>query len=249
MVQEPSAAIIIIGNEILSGRTLDKNTQHIAESLTKLGIVLEEVRIIPDQENRIIETVNQLRQHVNYVFTTGGIGPTHDDITTPSIAKAFGVPVVRNKEAADALTQKYESEGKLNEYRLKMADVPEGADLIANPISIAPGYRMENVFVLAGIPAIMQVMFDHVIPHLKTGSPIHSKSISGYILEGDIAEILGDLQKQYHDVEIGSYPFVKDKGPGTTLVFRSTNEKSLILAYEQLKTVLHRQQYHIIKEE
>lgn len=249
MAEAPTAVILIIGNEILSGRTLDKNTQYIAQALVKLGIILQEVRIIPDIESVIIDTINQVRKSANYVFTTGGIGPTHDDITTLSVAKAFGTSVVRDPTAEKALTNKYESLGKLNESRLRMADVPKGAELIPNPISIAPGYRIENVFVLAGIPSIMQVMFDHVIPHLETGSPIHSKSVSGYFVEGDIAEPLGALQTRYPDVDMGSYPFVKEKGPGTSLVLRSTDSDRLTEAYNELKSTLQSMQCNITDEE
>ena len=229
------SALIIIGNEILSGRTQDANLNYLAKQLTALGIQLSEVRAIRDDMEEIVSSVNSLRKRYDYVFTTGGIGPTHDDITCESIAKAFGRKYVLNLKAKKILEDYYDgSSNKLNEARLRMAHTPEGALLVDNPISKAPGFIVENVIVLAGIPAVMRAMFESVAPTLRTGRRILSKSISVMTGEGDIASVVTDIQLKWDSVEIGSYPFVKDGNYGTSLVLRSSNIKILELAYEEL---------------
>src|SRR5687768_12167768 len=215
----PSACLIVIGNEILSGRTQDKNLAWIARELSEIGIPLSEARFIPDTRQIIIDTVNTLRRQFTYIFTTGGIGPTHDDITTECIAAAFGVPITRNKEAEAILTRHYGKEN-LNSSRLKMADLPEGATLIHNPVSAAPGFCMENVFVMAGVPSIMQAMFADIKHSLKGGARILSRTVSVYITEGVIAERLAAIQHAAPDIEIGSYPFMRQHRLGTSLVAR-----------------------------
>jgi molybdenum cofactor synthesis domain-containing protein len=220
------AALIIIGNEILSGRTKDKNLAYLAEWLNEIGIQLYEVRVIRDDENEIIDCVNLLRRKYNYVFTTGGIGPTHDDITTESIAKAFNVELETNPEALKIL-QSYYKEGELNEARLKMTLLPKGAELVENPVTKAPGFKMENVFVMAGIPSIMQGMLEGAKAFLKIGNKMTSKSIDVFMPESYVAEELSKMQDNYPEVEIGSYPFNKEGQFGTSLVMRSANLDTL----------------------
>jgi molybdenum cofactor synthesis domain-containing protein len=222
------AALIIIGNEILSGRTKDKNLAYLAEWLNEIGIQLYEVRVIRDDENEIIDCVNLLRRKYNYVFTTGGIGPTHDDITTESIAKAFNVKLETNPEALKIL-QSYYKEGELNEARLKMTLLPKGAELVENPVTKAPGFKMENVFVMAGIPSIMQGMLEGAKIFLKIGNKMTSKSIDVFMPESYVAEELSKIQDNYPEVEIGSYPFNKEGQFGTSLVMRSANLNTLEL--------------------
>jgi molybdenum cofactor synthesis domain-containing protein len=216
---EVTAALLIIGNEILSGRTQDANLQYIALGLNESGIRLKEVRVVSDDEGAIIEAVNALRVAYDYVFTTGGIGPTHDDITTASIAKAFGVPVHRDQRTVDALARVIGPEN-LNEARLRMADVPDGAVLIENSVSRVPGYAVENVHVLAGVPRIMQAMFDGIRPRLKGGHKILSKNVTLHTSEGTIAAGLTGIQERRPDVEIGSYPFDGNGVFGTVIVVR-----------------------------
>ena len=205
-----TAAIVVIGNEVLSGRTQDVNVQFLALGLGKLGISLDEVRIIADVEDEIVAAVNRLRGKYDYVFTTGGIGPTHDDITTAAVSKAFGRDMIRNPEAEAILLANYKPED-VTEARMKMADTPAGDDvvLIQNPVSKAPGYQIENVFVMAGVPRIMQAMFDDLKSRLKGGEPVSSRSIDAFIPEGLVAGPLGEVQNQFPDIEIGSYPFVR----------------------------------------
>ena len=216
------AALIIIGNEILSGRTKDKNLAYLAEWLNEIGIQLYEVRVIRDDEDEIIDCVNLLRKKFDYVFTTGGIGPTHDDITTESIAKAFDVELETNPEALKIL-QGYYKKGDLNEARLKMTLLPKGAELVENPVTKAPGFKMDNVFVMAGIPSIMQGMLEGARVFLETGTKMSSKSIDVFMPESFVATELSQIQDNYLNVEIGSYPFNKDGKFGTSLVMRSTD--------------------------
>ncbi len=215
-----TAALVIIGNEILSGRTHDKNLPHIAVELNKIGIQLREVRVVPDIEAEIVDAVNAVRARYDYVFTTGGIGPTHDDITTASIAKAFGVPVVRSAEA-EASLRAYIPAERVNAARLKMADVPQGATLVPNAVSAAPGFCMGNVYVMAGIPNIMQSMLAATIPYLKGGDSVGSLSVTTDLPEGTIADGLTAIQDKYPTVDIGSYPQFVNGKPQTTLVCRS----------------------------
>jgi molybdenum cofactor synthesis domain-containing protein len=220
------AALIIIGNEILSGRTKDKNLAYLAEWLNEIGIQLYEVRVIRDDEKEIIDCVNLLRKKFNYVFTTGGIGPTHDDITTESIAKAFDVELETNPEALKIL-QGYYKKGDLNEARLKMTLLPKGAQLVENPVTKAPGFKMDNVFVMAGIPSIMQGMLEGARVFLETGTKMSSKSIDVFMPESFVATELSQIQDNYLNVEIGSYPFNKDGKFGTSLVMRSADLEAL----------------------
>ena len=220
------AALIIIGNEILSGRTKDKNLAYLAEWLNEIGIQLYEVRVIRDDEDEIIDCVNLLRKKFDYVFTTGGIGPTHDDITTESIAKAFDVELETNPEALKIL-QGYYKKGDLNEARLKMTLLPKGAELVENPVTKAPGFKMDNVFVMAGIPSIMQGMLEGARVFLETGTKMSSKSIDVFMPESFVATELSQIQDNYLNVEIGSYPFNKDGKFGTSLVMRSADLEAL----------------------
>lgn len=231
------AALIIIGNEILSGRTQDKNLSYLANWLNEIGIQLSEVRVIRDEEKVIIDTVNHLRSEYDYVFTTGGIGPTHDDITSLSIARAFGVELEINNKAL-AILKEYYKDGELTEARMKMTMIPVGAELVDNPVSKAPGFKMDNVFVMAGIPSIMQGMLEGARRFLKGGDVVKSMSIDVFTPESNVAQALTDLQKKYNDVEIGSYPFSKDNRFGTTLVMRSSNEKRLHQCDEELKELM-----------
>ena len=220
------AALIIIGNEILSGRTQDKNLSYLANWLNEIGIQLSEVRIIRDEEGIIIETVNYLRKTYNYVFTTGGIGPTHDDITSLSIARAFNVDLEINDKALSILKEYYK-DSELTDARMKMTMMPKGAELVDNPISRAPGFKMENVFVMAGIPLIMQGMLEGARQYLKGGDVIKSSSVDVFTPESNVAEELAQLQNKFPNVEIGSYPFSKENKFGTSLVLRSKDEELL----------------------
>jgi molybdenum cofactor synthesis domain-containing protein len=224
----PTAAIIIIGNEVLSGRTQDSNTQYIARGLASRGIILGEVRVIPDIENVIVETVNSLRKNYSYVFTTGGIGPTHDDITSASISKAFGVPCTQHPEAYRRLKGFYDDRNEpLNDARARMTYTPQGANLIDNSISVAPGIIMENVYVMAGIPSICQSMFDSIKDSLAKGALIESASVKSNLIEGDIATELAAIQKHHPEVEIGSYPTKNGDQHMVEIVMRSTNPSAL----------------------
>ncbi len=204
------------------GRTQDANIQYIATGLNEAGVRLKEVRVIEDDEAAIIKTVNELRASHAYVFTTGGIGPTHDDITAECIAKAFGVPLLRDPRAVERLLRQIKPEN-LNEARLRMANIPEGADLIDNPVSHAPGFRIGNVHVMAGVPKIMQAMFDGIRGGLKGGRPMLSANVTIHMGEGAIADGLRRIQDGHGDVEIGSYPFSRDGKYGTVIVTRGTD--------------------------
>lgn len=223
----PTAAVLIIGNEILSGRTADANLNYIAQKLNEIGIRLVEARVIPDIEDRIVEAVNSLRTEVDYLLTTGGIGPTHDDITADSLGKAFGVPVVVHEEGRRRLAAYYTKPGELTEARLRMARVPEGAELIDNPVSIAPGFRIGNVYVMAGVPNIMRGMMDGIAANLRHGPQIHAITITGYVAESTIAEPLGVIAARYPQLDIGSYPWVRNTRWGTSLVTRGTERQAV----------------------
>ena len=231
------ASLIIIGNEILSGRTQDKNLSYLATWLNEIGIQLSEVRVIRDEEDEIIDTVNLLRKKYNYVFTTGGIGPTHDDITSESIAKAFKVDLETNHQAL-AILKEYYKDSELTEARLKMTKIPKGAELVENPVSKAPGFKIENVFVMAGIPKIMQGMLEGAKMHLSGGEPMNSESVDVFMPESFIAEELSNLQNKFKDVEIGSYPFVKDGKYGTSLVMRSSDKTKLSDCKSQMELMI-----------
>lgn len=228
-----TAALVVIGNEILSGRTQDANLAFLGRELNEVGIQLREARVVPDVEADIVEAVNACRARHDHVFTTGGIGPTHDDITAAAVAKALGRPLVRHPEAERRLRAYYPPE-KLNEARLKMADTPEGAELIDNPVSVAPGFRVENVHVLPGVPSILQAMFAGLKPRLRGGAPVLSRTVTVFCPEGEIAKPLGEIQARHPKVEIGSYPFMRQDRFGTSLVLRSSDAQALAAAAEEL---------------
>ena len=220
---QPTAALLVIGNEILSGRTQDANLAHIAQALGRVGIRLAEARVVRDDETAIADAVNALRAAWDHVFTTGGIGPTHDDITAAAVARAFGRPFGRNTEALRRLEAYYgDVQGELNEMRLRMADTPDPVDaLIDNPVSAAPGFRIANVYVLPGVPRIMQAMLDGVLAGLRGGPRLHVRTITVFRGEGDIAAELAQIQARHPEVEIGSYPFMRRGRFGTSIVFRA----------------------------
>jgi molybdenum cofactor synthesis domain-containing protein len=220
-----TAAIIIIGNEVLSGRTQDKNFAFIAERLESAGIDVREGATIPDDRQTIINTVHRLRPHT-YIVTTGGIGPTHDDITAEAIAAAFNTPFALNPEAVKLLEAYYSAE-QLNPARLRMAHIPVGASLIRNPVSQAPGFKLENLFCLAGVPTIMQAMMDDVMTHIEPGTPQQTVVIDSFLPEGLIASDLSAVQDQYPEVSIGSYPSVFQGKHHTRLLLRSRNRDAL----------------------
>ncbi len=232
-----TAAVLIIGNEILSGRTKDANLPYLGERLGELGIRLAEARVVADQKGEIVAAVNALRQRSTYLFTTGGIGPTHDDITAECVAAAFGRPLIRNPEAL-ALLQAHYAPGDLNEARLRMANTPEGATLIENPISHAPGFRIENVHVMAGVPAVMRAMFDSLAPGLTGGPPLRSRTLVSDLPEGALAAGLGALQERYPEVDIGSYPSFRDGRPSVAVVLRATDEPRLAAAAEEVGALI-----------
>ena len=231
------ACVLIIGNEILSGRTQDENLAFLARGLNEIGIRVREAQVIPDAAEVIVSTVNDVRRRFDYVFTTGGIGPTHDDITAQCMADAFGVPLIIHPDARRLLETHYPA-GHLNEARLRMARVPEGALLLLNPISRAPGFQIGNVFVLPGVPSIMQGIFDQLKHRLTGGEKMLSRSVSCRLGEGTLAQDLSALQDRYSDVEIGSYPYFRRGDFGVTLVLRSIDRARLGAATEELKTLI-----------
>ncbi|HLY88725.1 MAG TPA: competence/damage-inducible protein A [Acetobacteraceae bacterium] len=226
-----TACLVIIGNEILSGRTQDLNLNYLAKGLNEVGVQLRETRVIPDVPDTIVATVNEVRAKFDYVFTTGGIGPTHDDITAECVARAFGVKLILHPEAKRRLEAHYRP-GEFNEARMRMAHVPEGATLIDNPVSTAPGFRIGNVHVMAGVPKIMQAMFDGIRHDLKGGAKVLSRSVTCALAEGTLAKDLGAIQADYPTVEIGSYPFWTRSGFGVSLVLRSADAPALEHASE-----------------
>ncbi len=234
MPEQPvTACLIVIGNEILSGRTQDANLAYLGRRLSEIGVRLVEARVILDSEEAIVAAVNEARARFTYVFTSGGIGPTHDDITAASVAKAFGVPLIANPEARAILEAHYAA-GELNEARLRMTNTPEGARLIENPVSKAPGFQMDNVFVMAGIPVIMQAMFEGIVHRLVGGKPLVSRSVMVHLPEGTLAEGLAALQARYPDVEMGSYPFTRQGRFGARVVLRTTDTDRLQAAAGEL---------------
>lgn len=241
-----SAAILVIGDEILSGRTQDTNSNYIAKEMEMIGINTTQIRVIPDEKNIIIESVNELRAKNDYLFTTGGIGPTHDDITADSIAEAFKVDLEVNNEAYDVLEKYYKKIGsEFNEVRQRMARIPKGATLIENSISAAPGFKIENVFVFAGIPKIMKSMLEDSIKHLNKGKLIHTISIKVDAVEGDIAPVLKSLNDENENIKIGSYPFFNSNNDfGVSVVIKSIDKDFLILAEEKLKNYLSKNSFN-----
>jgi molybdenum cofactor synthesis domain-containing protein len=235
-----TAGILVIGDEILSGRTKDRNIGYIAEYLTTIGIDLREVRVVADDEDAIVEALNALRTRYTYVFTTGGIGPTHDDITADSIAKAFGVVIDYDPRAVAMLKERYAAMGtELNEARMRMTRVPKGAELVPNKVSAAPGFRIGNVIVMAGVPSIMQAMLDAVAPKLRTGIKVLSETVRADCREGDVGTELGEVAKAHPEVMIGSYPFVDDvRGPNTNIVVRGRDPARIAAAKAAVEDML-----------
>ncbi|MEM1317282.1 MAG: competence/damage-inducible protein A [Pseudomonadota bacterium] len=236
-----TAAMLVIGDEILSGRTKDKNIGYVAEFLTAIGIDLEEVRVVPDDQDRIVEAVNALRARYTYVFTSGGIGPTHDDITADSISAAFGVPCHENPEAVAVLEEHYRtSDLPFTDARRRMTRTPVGASLITNPVSKAPGFRMENVHVMAGVPKIMQAMMDSIAPTLKGGTPMQSRTVECPLGEGTVGGPLAELQAKHPNTMMGSYPRYNDGSFSTHLVVRSRDETALEAAVADVRAMVDR---------
>ena len=235
-----TAAVLVIGDEILSGRTKDKNIGYIADYLTAIGIDLKEVRVVSDDASAIVDALNSLRAKYVYVFTTGGIGPTHDDITADCVAKAFGVTLDLHPEAVAILKERLtKTGGELNDARLRMARIPRGAMLVANKVSGAPGFRIGNVITMAGIPAVMQAMLDEVAPKLKTGTKLLSETIRADAKEGDVGTALGAIAKAHPEAIIGSYPFIDEKqGPNTNIVVRSRDADTLAIVKSEVETML-----------
>jgi len=233
-----TACLVIIGNEILSGRTKDANLNFLALELNKLGVRLMECRVIPDVERTVVDTINEVRAKFDYVFTTGGIGPTHDDITADCIAKAFGVGISEHPEAVARMTKHYGDAALFTPARRRMARVPHGGILVDNPVSVAPGFQMENVFTFAGIPKIMQGMFFAMKHRLVGGAPVVSRTVRTNLPEGIIAEPLGALQKRFADLDIGSYPGFRNGKVSVSLVLRGTDDARLAAASSELVDTL-----------
>lgn len=236
-----TAALVVIGDEILSGRTVDKNVAQLASWLNVQGIRLAEVRIVPDVESAIVEAVNALRARNDYLFTTGGIGPTHDDITVDAIAAALGVPAVVHPEAHATLEAYYATRGGLTEARLRMARVPQGAELIPNAMSGAPGIRHGNIFILAGVPHIAAGMLDALTGTLEGGLPVLSRTVGAWVAESEVADLLRDTQRAYAGVSIGSYPFFREGRVGANFVIRATDQTLLDTCADALSAALEAQ--------
>jgi len=235
-----TAGLLVIGDEVLSGRTKDKNIGYVAEFLTAIGIDLKEVRVVADEEPAIVEALNALRSRYSYVFTTGGIGPTHDDITADAVAKAFGVGIDHDPRAVAMLRQRF-GDADLNEARMRMARIPFGAELVPNRVSTAPGFRLGNVVVMAGVPTIMQAMLDEVAKTLRTGAKMLSETVRADAREGDIGTPLADVAKAHPDTLIGSYPFFDEaRGPNTNIVVRSRDPEKLAAAKAAVEAMLAR---------
>ena len=232
----PTAAMLVIGDEILSGRTRDANMHHLANVLTERGIDLKEVRVISDDPDAITDAVKALSQAYDHLFTSGGIGPTHDDITADNVARAFDTPIDVRDDARALLEAHYQKSGQsLNDARLRMARIPEGATLIDNPVSIAPGFTLGNVHVMAGVPRIFEAMLESVLPKLTGGSPVLSQSLQIMRPEGDIAGPLADLAARYPDLSMGSYPFQREGAFGAHVVLRGTDADRLDAAMTELR--------------
>jgi len=247
-VVKVNAAIVVIGNEILSGRTQDVNISIISKWLNTLGVRVLEVRVIPDVEEKIIETINELRRNFDYVFTTGGIGPTHDDITSKSIAKAFNLSFGYHKEAYDIL-EKYYKPGEFNEGRQKMAKMPSNATLIYNPTSVAPGFIVENVFCLPGVPSILQSMLSGINDKISGGKKLLTKTINLRTVESEIAKPLKEVQENNKEVEIGSYPFFRAGKVGVSIVLRSEEESKISICNEQILKFVNQKKIELIKQD
>ena len=237
-----TAGLLVIGDEILSGRTKDKNIGYTAEYLTAIGIDLKEVRIVADEEPEIVAALNALRGRYDYVFTTGGIGPTHDDITADAVAKAFGVSIDYDPRAVELLSARMaQVGGVMNEARMRMARLPAGAELVLNKVSAAPGFWIGNVIVMAGVPQIMQVMLEYVTPKLRTGAKMLSQSVRADCREGDIGTELGAIAAAHAEVVIGSYPFMDEqRGANTHVVVRSRDPQKLAAAKAAVEQMVER---------
>ncbi len=233
-----TAAVLVIGDEILSGRTQDTNTNYIARFLSALCIDVREARVVPDVEEEIVASVNALRTRYDYVFTTGGIGPTHDDITADAIAKAFGTGIDYHPEALALLAARYANPEDFNEMRRRMARIPLGAELIRNSVSAAPGFRIGNVFVMAGVPMIMRAMMEDVAPRLKRGKTVTAVTIETRLPEGQIASALARIQEQHRTVAIGSYPFYREDGFGVQLVVRGRDPTAVHAAADAIENAI-----------
>jgi molybdenum cofactor synthesis domain-containing protein len=241
---KPTAALLLIGDKILSGRTKDRNMGYIAEYLAALGIDLKEVRVVGNEEAAIVDSLNTLRRRYDYVFTTGGIGPAHHDITSDCVAKAFAIPIDVDPRALAILRQWLKATGgEISEARMRMTRIPQGADLILNEVSGAPGFWIENVIVLPGVPSIMQAMLDQVAPRLKTGMRMLSQTVRAGVRERDIAAQLGEIAKAHPGVTIGSHPFFDpEHGPDTNVVLRAADAQKLERAKQVLEDMLARVQ-------
>jgi len=234
-----TAGLLVIGDEILSGRTKDKNIGYIAEYLTTIGVDLREVRVVPDVAEEIVAALNALRHRYTYLFTTGGIGPTHDDITADCVAKAFGVTIDYDPRAVAIMKERFDAMGtQMNEARMRMTRIPAGAELVLNKVSAAPGFWIGNVIVMAGVPSIMQAMLDYVAPKLATGTKMLSETVRADTREGDIGTELGAVAKAHADVMIGSYPFMDDRGPNTNIVLRTRDAAKLAAAKAAVEEML-----------
>ncbi|WP_118137710.1 molybdopterin-binding protein [Oceanicella sp. SM1341] len=234
----PTAAMLVIGDEILSGRTRDSNMNHLAKRLTEAGIDLREARMVPDEAAEIIAALDALRSRYTYVFTSGGIGPTHDDITADCVAQAFGVGIDVREDARAILATNYANpETELNAARLRMARIPDGAELIDNPVSKAPGFRIGNVHVMAGVPAVFEAMVEGVLPTLTGGAPLRSHSLRVFLAEGTVAGPLGEIAAANADVSIGSYPFQREGRFGCTLVARAQDTARLTSVAAEIRAM------------
>ena len=238
--RSPTACLVVIGNEVLSGRTQDANIKFLATRLGEAGIPLREVRVIPDVVDTIVGTVNEVRARFDYVFTTGGIGPTHDDITSECIAQAFGVPWEPHPEAWARMAAQYaRTGGEFNAARQRMATMPRGAALIDNPVSVAPGFIIGNVHVMAGVPRVMQAMFDTLAPRLRGGPPIQARAVHAQgVAEGTLAEGLAAIQARYPGLDVGSYPYYRGTGNGVAIVAKGTDVAAAEAAIEAVTTLM-----------
>jgi molybdenum cofactor synthesis domain-containing protein len=232
-----TAAMLVIGDEILSGRTQDSNSHYVARQLAALGIDLKEIRVVGDIEGEIVAALNALRTRYDFVFTTGGIGPTHDDITADAVAKAFGVGIGYHPEAFALLEARYEK-GQFNEMRQRMARIPDGATLIKNNASVAPGFAIGNVFVMAGVPMVMRAMMEEIVTRLPRGVTVKSVTVSADLPEGAIAQGLADIQKAYPQTVIGSYPWYRDGRFGAQLVARSRDAEAVEAAAQAIEAMV-----------
>ncbi len=236
--KSPTAAILIIGNEILSGRTKDLNGNYLAQKLLNSGIKVGEIRVVPDEKNEIVCALKSLKRKYTYVFTSGGIGPTHDDITADCVAEVFGVSLPINETAKKIIASHYPKEEEdLNEARLRMARIPKGASLIENRVSKAPGFHIDNVFVLAGVPKIFQAMVEFVIPKLRSSSPIISHTITIHKPEGEIAAALSDIAAKFPKVSIGSYPFEQEGSLGVNIVITDRDRRTIDVVAKLLSSI------------